>query len=851
MTAPQSAAATEALLKILERQRRNDYAHPALAAALDGFLKRELSGELGSSPQRRWLKQLVARLPAAGYASLTPDQRRAWHTMVERALNGAAPPDTQADAKATASPPAQGRPRSPRAEPGKPEAETPKRSSPNRSRHPRPPEGEIADDLETPATALGRVSAPARRGLETLGVQTAYDLIWHLPIRHEDFRNVQRIADLLFDKAATVVARVESSRLVRMRKGRVATEAVLSDGTGSIRGWWWNQPYLHKQLTAGLRVAVSGTVRQRGRYLQFDSPLWERLNESDDDSLEDNPHVGRLVPVYPLTRGLPNRTVRRLTWRAVRDYLPLLAESLPPRILEETGFPGEREALRVMHFPKREEEIEVARERLAFQELLAIQLAVLSRKREARRRNDAPRIAMDGPFLDNFLGALPFQLTRAQSNALTDIRNDIARSEPMARLLQGDVGSGKTVVAAAAMLAAVKAGYQTVLMAPTEVLASQHYRTFERLFVGRGESALYDFEVTPALGRRVRMALLVGSMSDARKREVREQIEAGELDLVVGTHALIEESTALRKLGLAVVDEQHRFGVLQRDALRSKGSPHLLVMTATPIPRTLALTIYGELDNSTIDELPPGRQRVATRVIEPHQRDEVYERIREEAAAGNQAFIICPLIEESDKLEAASATQEFERLCSGPLADLAPRMRLLHGRMPADEKQAVMADLAAGDASVVVATIVVEVGVDLPKATVMAIEAADRFGLAQLHQLRGRVGRSDLPSSCFLISDTELPEAQKRLRIMERTADGFELAEVDLETRGPGEYFGTRQAGLPDLRVAKLTDHRLINLARNWANRILDEDPHLRAPEHQLLRHRAGGINVSGAAAVH
>ena len=841
------AAPTEALLTILERQRKFDYDHAVAARALDDFLKRELT----ANPQRRWLKQVVARLPAGGYAALTPDQRRAWHTMVERALNGAAPPDAQDDAKAAASPPASGRPRSQRAEPGKPEAETPKRSSPNRSRRPRPPEGEIADDLETPATALGRVSAPARRGLETLGVQTAYDLIWHLPLRHEDFRNVQRIADLLFDKAATVVARVESSRLVRMRKGRVATEAVLSDGTGSIRGWWWNQPYLHKQLTAGLRVAVSGTVRQRGRYLQFDSPLWERLNESDDDSLEDNPHVGRLVPVYPLTRGLPNRTVRRLTWRAVRDYLPLLAESLPPRILEETGFPGEREALRVMHFPKREEEIEVARERLAFQELLAIQLAVLSRKREARRRNDAPRIAMDGPFLDNFLGALPFQLTRAQSNALTDIRSDIARSEPMARLLQGDVGSGKTVVAAAAMLAAVKAGYQTVLMAPTEVLASQHYRTFERLFVGRGESALYDFEVTPALGRRVRMALLVGSMSDARKREVREQIEAGKLDLVVGTHALIEESTALRKLGLAVVDEQHRFGVLQRDALRSKGSPHLLVMTATPIPRTLALTIYGELDNSTIDELPPGRQRVATRVIEPHQRDEVYERIREEAAAGNQAFIICPLVEESDKLEAASATQEFERLCNGPLADLAPRMRLLHGRMPADEKQAVMADLAAGDASVVVATIVVEVGVDLPKATVMAIEAADRFGLAQLHQLRGRVGRSDRPSSCFLISDTELPEAQKRLRIMERTADGFELAEVDLETRGPGEYFGTRQAGLPDLRVAKLTDHRLINMARNWANRILDEDPHLRAPEHQLLRHRAGGINVSGAAAVH
>ena len=827
-------APTEALLTILERQRKFDYDHAAAAKALDDFLKRELA----ANPQRRWLKQIIAQLPAGGYSSLTPKQRRAWHQQVERALNGAAP---------------SGRQPQPEAPPAAPEDPPPQRSSPSRSRRPRPPEGEIANDLETPATALGRVSASARRGLETLGIETAYDLIWHLPARHEDFRNVRRIADLLFDKAATVVGKVESSKLVRLRNGRVATEAVISDGTGSVRGWWWGQKYLHKQLQPGLRVAVSGAVGQRGRHLQFDSPRWERLDDAPDGdlSVHDSPHVGRLVPIYPLTKGLTDRAVRGLTWRAVRDYLPRMAESLPPRILAETGYLDERDALRAMHFPDREEEVEPARERLAFQELLAIQLAVLSRKREARRRADAPRIIMEARFLDDFLQALPFELTAAQSNALTDIRNDLARPEPMARLLQGDVGSGKTVVAAAAMLAAVKAGHQTVLMAPTEVLAAQHFRTFERLFVGRGESALYDFEVTPALGRRVRMALLTGSVSEARKREIREQMQAGELDLVVGTHALIEEGVSLRKLGLAVVDEQHRFGVLQRDALRSKGSPHLLVMTATPIPRTLALTIYGELDNSTIDELPPGRERVATRVIEPHQRGEVYERILQEAAAGNQTFIICPLVEESDKLEAAAATQEFERLCEGPLASLAQRMRLLHGRMPTEEKQSVMADLASGAALVVVSTIVVEVGVDLPRATVMAIEAADRFGLAQLHQLRGRVGRSDRPSVCFLISDTELAEAQKRLRIMERTADGFELAEVDLETRGPGEYFGTRQAGLPDLRVAKLTDHRLINLARNWANRILDEDPNLRAPEHHLLRSRAIHVNVSGAAAVH
>ena len=325
------------------------------------------------------------------------------------------------------------------------------------------------------------------------------------------------------------------------------------------------------------------------------------------------------------------------------------------------------------------------------------------------------------------------------------------------------------------------------------------------------------------------------------------------LDLVVGTHALIQESANFNDLGLAVVDEQHRFGVLQRDALRSKGrSPHLLVMTATPIPRTLALTVYGELDSSVIDELPPGRQRVRTQIVEPSQRDEiVYSRIREEARLGRQTFVICPLIDESDKLEAEAATEQYEFLRNGPLRELAPRIRLLHGRMSSDEKRSVMADLSRGEADVLVSTIVVEVGVDLPRATVMVIEGAERFGLAQLHQLRGRVGRSDLPSVCYLISETDVEQSQRRLDLMVQTANGFELAEADLEMRGPGEYFGTRQSGLPELRVAKLTDHQTLNLARNWANRILDDDPHLRAPEHRLLRARAGSLNVAGATAVH
>ena len=583
------------------------------------------------------------------------------------------------------------------------------------------------------------------------------------------------------------------------------------------------------------------------------SPEWERLDDPNDDTV----HVGRLSPVYPRTKGLPNRTIRRLAHAAVRDYLPLLGESLPPQIVSEQQFPSEAVALGVIHFPERLEDVDLARERIAFQELLSIQLAVLSRKREARLRADAPPIAMPGDFLDKFLGALPFELTAAQQRVLTEIRNDMFRREPMARLLQGDVGSGKTVVAAAAMLAAVRAGHQTVLMAPDRGARLTALRNLPTPLRRQRElgwrAALVRLQPRPALGRPVRMALLTGSVRAARKRQIHQEMASGMLDLVVGTHALIQESANFNDLGLAVVDEQHRFGVLQRDALRSKGrSPHLLVMTATPIPRTLALTVYGELDSSVIDELPPGRQRVRTQIVEPSQRDEiVYSRIREEARLGRQTFVICPLIDESDKLEAEAATEQYEFLRNGPLKELAPRIRLLHGRMSSDEKRSVMADLSRGEADVLVSTIVVEVGVDLPRATVMVIEGAERFGLAQLHQLRGRVGRSDLPSVCYLISDTDVEQSQRRLDLMVQTANGFELAEADLEMRGPGEYFGTRQSGLPELRVAKLTDHQTLNLARNWANRILDDDPHLRAPEHRLLRARAGSLNVAGATAVH
>ena len=832
---------TQTLQSMLALEAQLGYADRAVAGGLDGYLRNVLRG----SEQRRFFTGIVAKLPQQGYGSLSPAQRREWADGVLRVLQSKS---RQSDASGDAVTAVRGA-----------TTEPPARSKPSKPRRPRAtrlrPPPSVADDdpLARSISRLGPIPPISRKAFANLGIESVFDLLWHLPRRYEDWRNLQPIADAPMDVDVTVVGEIASINVKYLRGGRTATEAVVRDGSGSLRVWWWRQPYLSKTLQPGMRIGLSGKVASKGRHLQMDSPEWERLDDPDDDTV----HVGRLSPVYPRSKGLPNRTIRRLAHAAVRDYLPLLADSLPAEIVADEGFSFESEALRMLHFPEELAEVDRARARIGFQEMLGIQLAVLARKREARRRADAPRIEMSGDFLDSFLAALPFQLTNAQQRALTDLRFDLNSDEPMARLLQGDVGSGKTVVAAAAMLATVKAGCQAVLMAPTEVLASQHYDTFQRLFRGddlADSGPLFErYSLTPALGRGVRMALLTGSVRAARKRDIHERMANGELDLVVGTHALIQEQANFRDVGLAVVDEQHRFGVLQRDSLRSKGrSPHLLVMTATPIPRTLALTVYGELDSSVIDELPPGRQPVQTRIVPPSARaEQVYARMLAEARLGRQSIVICPLVEESDKLEAEAATKQYEFLRAGPLRELAPRIRLLHGRMSSKEKQAVMADLNNGDADVLVSTIVVEVGVDLPQATVIAIEGAERFGLAQLHQLRGRVGRSDLEAICFLISDTEVEQSQRRLELMTTTSNGFELAEADLELRGPGEYFGTRQSGLPEMRVAKLTDHRTLTKARNWANRILDHDPNLRAPEHQLLRARAEHLNVDGATAVH
>jgi ATP-dependent DNA helicase RecG len=481
------------------------------------------------------------------------------------------------------------------------------------------------------------------------------------------------------------------------------------------------------------------------------------------------------------------------------------------------------EAIRQIHFPEDWDRLEAARRRLAFDELLLIQLGVL-RQRQAWRSQKGSPVTAKPERLEQILQALPFQLTQAQHQALTKIVEDLQVDIPMSRLLQGDVGSGKTVVALVAMVLTALDGGQTAILAPTEILAEQHFRGMSQLLESIGT----------ALGRQFNIQLLTGSTPAAERRSLLEQLAEGQVDLLVGTHAIIQEDVDIKDLRLAVVDEQHRFGVGQRGLLRDKGfNPHMLVMTATPIPRTLALTLYGDLDLSIIDELPPGRQTIQTRWLAPKERERAYTFIKAQVEQGRQAFVICPLVEESDKTEARSAIEEHKRLQTKIFPKF--KLGLLHGRMKADEKEKVMTAFRDKETQILVSTSVVEVGIDIPNAAVILIEGANRFGLAQLHQFRGRVGRGEHKSYCLLLADKISPEVEQRLQAVEQTSDGFKLAEKDLELRGPGEFFGTRQSGLPDLKLVKLTDTRLLELARQEAQLIFNQDPRLEQPENRLL----------------
>jgi len=630
--------------------------------------------------------------------------------------------------------------------------------------------------------------------LAELGLATVEDLLYHLPFRYEDRRAYARIADLEPQgQERTVEARVESSRLIRTRRrGFTLFEAALADPSGAIRAVWYNQPYLERLLVAGRRVVVFGraAVDRYGRRV-LENPEYELLDDDDAEGI----HAGRIVPVYRRLADCSSRGLRSLMHRALEDSDPRsFGPTVPAEVVGREGYPERFAALRASHFPpadarlERLERRETAAQRyLAYEEIFLLQLALALRRRGLHEQPREVCYEISDALRTRLAGVLPFKLTAAQRRVLKEIGADLRSPHPMNRLLQGDVGSGKTIVALLALLVAVENGFQAALMAPTEILAEQHERNIRRLLEAGG----IDWPIR----------LLTGSLRAAARRRALAEIASGQARIVIGTHALFEPDVRFRRLALAVVDEQHRFGVLQRAALAGKGPrPDVLVMTATPIPRSLALTLYGDLDLSVIDELPPGRMPVATYVRGEEDRDRVYARLRQEVSRGRQVYVVVPLVEETAKSDLKAATVFAEQLAQGVFPGF--RVGLVHGRMAAADKERVMQRFAAGEIDVLVATTVIEVGVDVSNATVMVVEHAERFGLSQLHQLRGRVGRGAAQSSCVLMVGGGTPglEARRRLEIMRETNDGFRIAERDLELRGPGAVFGTQQHGLSDLQ---------------------------------------------------
>ena len=675
--------------------------------------------------------------------------------------------------------------------------------------------------LRRPLSDLAGVGKVTARRLNDLGLHTVGDLLLHVPFRHEPPARMVPVGALRADEDSTVRARVVSSgvRSTR-RRGLNVLEALLDDGTGQVVALWYNQGYLQNALARRPEVLVRGTLTRRGGLSRLVVRSHEIIGEADEEGV----HTLGLVPVYPSTGDLSVRTLRTVL-RAAQGEAVHFLDPVPAWLLAAKRLPGKPEALLAFHFPRTLREASRARTRLAFEELLLLQIAVLSRRRGEDEGRHAARLGTPGVITGPFLASLPFRPTTAQRRVMGEIDADLDRDVPMRRLLQGDVGSGKTLVATYCLLRAVEAGYQAALMAPTEVLAEQH-------------ATRLAAELAP-LG--VEVGLLRGSLSAAARRPLMDALADGRLRLVVGTQALIQEGVRFKRLASVVVDEQHRFGVRQRDVLAAATDgvwPHVLYMTATPIPRTLSLTLYGDLDLSVIDELPPGRTPVRTRLVFPEQRERAWAFVRDHLDQGRQAYVVCPLVEESEAVEEASAKALYEELTHGELHGYP--VRLLHGQLSSAVKSEVMSAFACGEAAALVATTVIEVGVDVANATVMVIMGSRRFGLSQLHQLRGRVGRGDAASHCLLIVDREEGDALERLSLFARTSDGFALAEADLRLRGEGQLFGERQSGLGDLRVARLLqDGALLEEARGTALALLEEDPLLQEPAHRLLAEAA------------
>jgi len=785
------ASPRDTLERILRLEAEQGYRDQAVIGGLDRFLGQwqPKAQAAGSLPVDTLMQTLV------GYSNMDPAARETAASQARVLLSGK---KTTESANAT-----------------QPEAET---EPANETKSPRSPKPKAArsdksQSLGAPVTELDGVGKVNAERLARLGVHTIRDLLYHFPWRYDDYSHLTTISKLEVGQEVTVCGVVSRAKLSRSKGGRPIFRASLSDGTGTIQVVWFNQPHLARSIRPGREIVVSGVVDfYLGRPV-FTSPEWEPLQRQ-------LLHTGRLVPRYHLTEGLRMRHLRRVMRRALDQWIPRITDPMPTSLLTRRGLMPLGLALDQIHFPKDHDALYRAKQRLCFDEFLLLQLGLLLRRQERLKRSGR---ALEVPesLLQEFKENLTFSLTGAQLRAIDEIVTDLGQAVPMARLLQGDVGSGKTVVAAAATLVAVRNGLQAAVMAPTSILAEQLHATLSEMLKPWPD---------------IRCELLIGGLPDETKEAIREDVSRGDIQVVVGTHTLIQESVQFARLGLVVVDEQHRFGVAQREALQAKGiffEPHMLAMSATPIPRTLALTIYGDLDVSILDEIPPGRQRVITAVRDDLARERIYAFIDAQLEAGRQAFVVCPLIEGDDDTDVTAAIEEHRRLQN----EIFPRwhVALLHGRMPAQGKEQIMAQFRDGAYDILVTTPVIEVGVDIPNATVMMIEDADRFGLAQLHQLRGRVGRGDAKSYCILMTNDPGQTGRERLRLAEHIHDGFALAEKDLEMRGPGDFLGVRQHGLPDLKVASLGDRTTLEMAREEAEALFESDPMLSAEDHRLL----------------
>ncbi len=673
---------------------------------------------------------------------------------------------------------------------------------------------ELTSDLRT-IKGIGEKKANA---LKKLGIETVLDLIMWFPRTYEDRRGEKLIAHLMVGDITCVRAMVAGTpRLSHIRQGLDLVKFRIVDETGALNVTYFNQSYLKNSFSAGDEYVFFGTVSGAGRNLQLVNPVAEPVSRAGTVT-------GRLVPIYRLTAGISQKSLANAVIQGLEYCGGTFPDYLPKNVRERFQLCDAGFAYKNIHFPESEENVEIARRRLIFEELFVLACAMRF-LRSRRAKHTGCKMTFGG--IESFTASLPFSLTGAQLRAINEAVSDMSGDSPMNRLVQGDVGSGKTVVAAACIWYAVQSGFQSAFMAPTEILAHQHYETLSDMLGGLG----------------LTVGLLTGSMTPRQKKDVYERLASGDIQVLIGTHALITDKVEFNRLGLVITDEQHRFGVNQRSALVEKGdSPHVLVMSATPIPRTLALIIYGDLDVSVIDELPPGREPVDTFVVNEGMRQRIYNFIRRQVQEGRQVYVICPTVENSDGApDLKSVTEYTENLKKNVFPDLS--VALLHGKMKAAEKDAVMSEFSAGNVQVLVATTVVEVGVDVPNASLIVIENADRFGLSQLHQLRGRVGRGRHKSYCVLFNSTGGEVASQRLGVMKKTNDGFKISEEDLRLRGPGDFFGSRQHGLPEMKIADIaSDMDVLRGAQEAANAVLKSDPELTSPENQRLRRRIGEV---------